>query len=81
MEVISTQRFTVFDHTCRKNLRGRGLNSSESIRPAAENVRRTAAAGLLAATPRIAFEKDGESIEIPTMRLRDLNKANASRYG
>lgn len=77
MEIISTRKFTVFERTDRNDVQRRGLDSSENLRPSVENVRRTAGAGPLAAP--LAFEKDGVSIEVPNMRLRELNKGNAAR--
>lgn len=54
MEIVSTGKFTVFEHGCRAE-KG-GANNSGSRGPP-------------------AFAKD-----VPTMRLREMNAANASRY-
>ena len=70
VRLITTRRFAVYGSTKDKGL-GTALEPSSS----STNINNKAAAGASA----MSFEKDGAEIEVPTMRLRELNKSNASR--
>lgn len=83
MELIATTRFAVFGPVRGPRTIGErtvvgGTNSGS----AAFDSNSSRAPGTpVAGSGALEFEADGIAIEIPSMRLRELNTSNASRYG
>ncbi|CAN0474915.1 unnamed protein product, partial [Ectocarpus sp. 8 AP-2014] len=77
MELVSTRRFTVFGCSHRSAAEEGelvGANGGEKTNTCKRGDDSPAVAAPL------AFEKDGETIDIPTMQLRELNNTNTSRF-
>lgn len=72
LRLIATRRFAVYGNTGENVLGDRQVLEKSNSSTRSAGCWYGAAGGM-------TFEKDGAEIEVPTMRLRELNKSNASR--
>lgn len=82
VRLIATRRFAVYGNAGESGLGdGPALEQSSSSSTSINNNSRSGRApyGAAGGASAMAYEKDGGEIEVPTMRLRELNKSNASR--
>lgn len=75
LRLIATRRFAVYGNTGDNGLGDRPALEQSSI---SSSTSRSAVRSYGVAAG-MTFEKDGAEIEVPTMRLRELNKSNAAR--
>lgn len=78
MELLSTERFTVFGCGRRSTAEEGELVGANG--GATTNTCRNGDDIPAAVASALAFEKGGVAIDIPTMQLRELNNTNTSRY-